>query len=355
LKELKIHLFGFLYKTVRYIVTKFIYLYQRITFQKKDLEPAVKIGDYALSLFFPLKNIFYNFKIPKEINIEIFNLDFKSPLIGSSFKSDENIISIWLEMGIGGVVLKTIMRDQRIGNKKPRLQETNVNGIKGLVNSLGLPGDGINEYSKKLKNSKIWNYNVPVGLSIGGNDVNEYLHNIDFLENTLLSKQKNYFYELNVSCPNIKNGKSIGENPNKLEDLIRKIKEITTVPLSLKVSPDWENKILKIIGEICRDSDKILINAGNTQFKNTKDLNLKKNQLSTWGGGFSGESIFKRTLEMVKLFSIFKIPIIATGGINNIDQIKLLRKEGASLYGMATSLIFNPYCIPKLNNSFKNV
>ena len=337
------------------MVTKTLYFFQRITFQKKDLEPAVKIGDYALSLFFPLRNIFYNFNIPNDINIEIFNLNFKSPLVGSSFKSDENIISIWLEMGIGGAVLKTVMRDQRIGNKSPRLQETNFNGLKGLVNSLGLPGDGIKQYSKKLENSKIWNYEVPVGLSIGGNDVIEYVNNIDFLESTFLSKKINYFYELNISCPNIKNGRSLGENPSELENMLRKIKSITDVPLSLKVSPDWNNKTLKIIGEISRDNDKVLVNAGNTQFKTTSQLNLKLNRLSTKGGGFSGESIFDRTLEMVILFSNFKVPIIATGGINNIEQIKILKDKGASLYGMATSLIFNPYCIPKLNNSIKNV
>lgn len=340
---------------VRFIVTKFLYIFQIITFRKRDLEPAVKIGDYALSLFFPLKNIFYNFNIPKDINIEIFNLNFKSPLIGSSFKSDENIISIWLEMGIGGAVLKTIMKDQRIGNKTPRLQETNINGIKGLVNSLGLPGDGIEQYSKKLKNSKIWEYEVPVGISIGGIDVNEYLDNIGFLETTFLSKRKNYFYELNISCPNIKNGKSLGENPSELENMLIKIRKITNKPISLKVSPDWNNKILRLVGEISRDNDKVLVNAGNTQFKTTNQLNLDINQLSTRGGGYSGEGIFDRTLEMVTLFSDFKIPIIATGGINNIEQIELLKDKGASLYGLATSLIFNPYCIPKLNNSFKNV
>ena len=207
MRKMRISLFSFLYKMVRFMVTESLYFFQRITFQKKDLEPAVKIGDYALSLFFPLRNIFYNFKIPNDINIEIFNLNFKSPLVGSSFKSDENIISIWLEMGIGGAILKTVMRDQRIGNKSPRLQETNLNGLKGLVNSLGLPGDGIKQYSKKLENSKIWDYEVPVGLSIGGNDVIEYVNNIDFLESTFLSKKINYFYELNISCPNIKNGR----------------------------------------------------------------------------------------------------------------------------------------------------
>ena len=247
------------------------------------------------------------------------------------------------------------MRDQRIGNEAPRLQETNINGVKGLVNSLGLPGDGIKQYSIKLENSKIWDYDVPVGISIGGNDVDEYLYNISFLESIFLSKRKSYFYELNVSCPNINNGRSLGENPEELENMLKQIKKISDVPLSIKVSPDWDNKILKLIGEICRDNDKVLINAGNTQFKTTKELKLKINRLSTNGGGFSGESIFNRTLEMVKLFSIFKIPIIATGGVNNIEQIRILKKEGASLYGMATSLIFNPYCIPKINHSFKNV
>ena len=87
--------------------------------------------------------------------------------------------------------------------------------------------DGIKQYSKKLDNSKIWDYEVPVGLSIGGNDVVEYVNNIDFLESTFLSKKINYFYELNISCPNIRNGRSLGENPLELENMLRKVQEIS--------------------------------------------------------------------------------------------------------------------------------
>jgi dihydroorotate dehydrogenase len=147
----------------------------------------------------------------------------------------------------------------------------------------------------------------------------------------------------------------LGENPAKLESLLKELRKFISVPFSVKVSPDWSNNTLDTIGEICRDNEKILINAGNTQFKTPEEVNLNKYDLTTKGGGLSGDSIFNRTLEMVKLYSKFKIPIIATGGISNANQIDLLKKEGANLFGMATSLIMNPYCIPKLNSTFRNV
>ena len=69
------------------------------------------------------------------------------------------------------------------------------------------------------------------------------------------------------------------------------------------------------------------------------------------GGGLSGAPIFKRTLEMVDLFSNFKNPIMATGGISSIHHVNAAKNVGASLFGMATGLVLNPYCIPKINSS----
>jgi dihydroorotate dehydrogenase len=67
------------------------------------------------------------------------------------------------------------------------------------------------------------------------------------------------------------------------------------------------------------------------------------------GGGFSGPALFDRTLEMVKLFSEFDLPIMATGGISNIHHIDAAKENGASLFGMATALVLDPYCVPKIN------
>ena len=68
------------------------------------------------------------------------------------------------------------------------------------------------------------------------------------------------------------------------------------------------------------------------------------------GGGLSGAPIFKRTLEMADLFSNFKNPIMATGGISSIHHVNAVKNVGASLFGMATGLVLNPYCIPKINS-----
>ena len=352
---MKIFLFSILYKFVRFLVTKILYLIQNISFQPKDLEPAIKIGDIGLTILLPIKKLIYNFNIPKNIGVEVYGLKFKSPLIGSSFKSDQNIISIWLRMGLGSAILKTIMKEKRLGNNRPRIQETNFEGNKCLINALGLPGIGIDQFSIKLSHSKIWNFKRPIGISIGGHSKEDYIENIKTIEEKIDLRKKSYFYELNVSCPNTVDGKTLGDNPIHLDSTIREIRKFINTPISIKVSPDSSNIILNSIGDVCRSNEQIIINAGNSQFKTSMQVNLDPNNLSKKGGGLSGKSIFNRTLEMVKIFSVFGVPIIATGGIDNFDQIRILKKEGAILFGMATSLILNPYCIPKINSALKNV
>ena len=68
---------------------------------------------------------------------------------------------------------------------------------------------------------------------------------------------------------------------------------------------------------------------------------MLKKVISMAGGGLSGTPIFRRTLEMVSLFPNFNIPIMATGGISNIDQVNAV-KRSRSLFGLATGLVLNP-------------
>ena len=352
---MRYNLLSLLYRTTRFVITKIFYFFQKIFLKPKDLEPAVKIGDKGLIFIYPLKKVIFDFDIPKNIELNIFNLRFKSPLIASSFKSNEKIISIWLRMGLGGAILKTVMKNKREGNKRPRLQDVNFKGDKGIINALGLPGIGIDDFSSKLNKSHLWDFKCPIGISIGGDSKEEYLKNILKLEKINKNNDNQYFYELNISCPNTKDGKTIGDDPHLLNQLIEQIRDQINTPISVKISPDSKNEIIQSIAEICKKFEKIIINAGNTQFKKTADVNLKSNYLSTNGGGLSGKPIFERTLEMVSLLSPYNIPIIATGGVDNAQKVKLLKQEGAILYGMATSLVLDPYCIPKINSILKNV
>ena len=132
--------------------------------------------------------------------------------------------------------------------------------------------------------------------------------------------------------------------------LLKDLRCATDKVISVKVSPDVSNKILKDIGYICSNIPKVLINAGNTKFMKPEHVGVDKYNYSMDGGGLSGSPLFKRTLEMVYLFSKFNIPVMATGGISSFEHIVAAKSAGASLFGMATSLVFNPYCIPKINS-----
>ena len=347
---MRANFFSFCYRFTRFLVTELLYLFQRILFKPKDLEPAVSFGDSVLSVFTPIGNPIFNYSIPGNQNIEIYDLNFPSPLIGSSFKSETSILNIWLKMGLGGIIFKTIMKYERSGNKRPRLQDAFILGEKGLLNSMGLPGPGIDTFSRSIAQSKLWNFNRPLGISIGGDSFAEYIENLTAIQNEMGNTSHSYYYELNISCPNTENGRTLGEAPTELDSLLSQIRNITSVPISVKVSPDLTDLSLNQIGEISEQHEKILINAGNTQFKTPELVGINPRAFSMKGGGFSGPSLLIRTLEMVKLFSKFKSPIMATGGLSTIHHVNAAKKSGAVLFGMATALVLDPFCIPKINS-----
>ncbi len=318
--------------------------------KKKDLEPAVRIGDKTLKVFSILGSLIYDFPIPKGKQVEIFDLKFPSPLIGASFKSEKAIMKMWMRMGLGGTIYKTIMSKKRFGNPFPRLQDAFYDGGKGILNALGLPGPGIDKFTKDILSSELWEFQRPIGISIGGDTEEEYIENIQKIEMVIDNKREQYFYELNISCPNTENGATICQHPNQLKSLLEVLRGELNKVISIKVSPDVSNDTLLEIGEIASLYEKIIINAGNTKFATPIEAGVDKLNFSMEGGGLSGAPIFQRTLEMVDLFSNFKNPIMATGGISSIHHVNAARNAGASLFGMATGLVLNPYCIPKINS-----
>ena len=348
---IRTYLFSFFYRITRFFVKTVVSFFQLILGRKQDLESIVDFGDKNLVRIDKYLGYFaYQFSIPQNLNFELYDLKFKSPLIASSFKSEKDLIGVWLKLGLGGAVLKTIMDKPRIGNARPRLQQVRLDRQSCLVNALGLPGEGVESFSSSITSSTLWEHGKPLGISIGGENYKEYISSFDILEKSLSSAEmRNYFYELNISCPNTDSGSCLGDNLEELENLIDYMKLNSSAVISIKISPDWDNKHLTHIGEIIAPKDKIIINAGNTQFKTTKYLGFKESSLPRGGGGLSGVAIFPRTLELVNLFSDMDLTIMATGGISTIHHLNAVRDAGASLYGMATSLIMDPYCIPKIN------
>ena len=324
---------------------------------KKDLEGAIIVGDKINHLLMnsPFKHLF-KFSIPNNIGTYLYNLNFPSPIIAASFKDDISALLQWQFVGIGGITYKTVLKNPSEGNKRPRIQEVSYNGSYALLNSLGLPTKGVDNFVNHFEHEQLLSFNRPIGISIGGDSVADYVQVFESINSKVESSPfDQFFYEINISCPNTEDGKCLSDDLNQLAFLLTKMRSLSSKVIVVKTSPDSnDNEILKIC-EILSSLGKSAINVGNTRYVSVESVGLKPNHFSKPGGGLSGPPLFDSTLERVKLInSNFKIPIIATGGIGNYDQVKAIIDNGARLIGMASRLVIDPFIIPQINNKLSH-
>ena len=161
------------------------------------------------------------------------------------------------------------------------------------------------------------------------------------------------YYEVNISCPNIKEGHDLSKELDLCNDLILFMRNHTDNVISIKLSPMQENNILKESAAMISQHQKMLINVGNTQFKTCKEVGLSQESISIGGGGLSGPRLFERTCEMVESLTSYNVPIIATGGISTPENVIEIIDKGASLVGLATALVMDPFVIVAMNKALE--
>jgi len=323
----------------------------------KDLERAIVIGDSLNHLLMnsPFR-YFFQFKIPNNIETELYNLSFPSPLIAASFKDDVSSLYQWQLMGLGGMTYKTVLKAPSDGNKRPRIQEINYNGGYGLLNSLGLPTKGVEYFIDNLENKKLLSFDRPVGISVGGDSAAEYLEVFKLVHSKVdsLSFDK-FFYEINISCPNTDDGKCLSDDLGGLSTLLNDIRSLCSNIIIVKVSPDSKKEDIFEICNLLSSIGRCAINLGNTKYITAESVGLNKKNFSKEGGGLSGAGLFENTLKNVQLVSShFDIPIIATGGVSTYDNVRAVLDKGATLVGMASQLVIDPFQIPLINNRLSN-
>lgn len=340
-------LFSFFYRAIRRQVINHTYRKQLREKRPRHLEDAVDIGDCLLKC---LPKWVYSFRIPDNIGITLYDLHFPSPLTLASFKSDMEIVRIWRDFGLGGVSTKGIMRYEREGNNKPRLQEVPSDSGYHLLNAMGMPGPGIELIIDDIDHSGILSAERPTGFNFGGNSLDEYKYNFDRLNVFLEDRACQYYFEVNISCPNTPEGQQFTKHPELLEDLLIHMRRKSCAVISVKVSPDLLDVDLLYFAKLVRKFPQTVLNCGNTSFRKCSQVGLPDDAISIGGGGLSGSDLYSRTLEMVRIASAV-LPVIATGGIDCAEKVKEVLDAGASLVGMASAVVRDPYCIPKINYS----
>jgi len=354
--DTKTQLLSLGYTSSRALLSSIVSGYQTLTNQPKDYETVISIGHKLLKNLGPLEGLLTKYDIPENLSTPFHHIQFPSPLILAAFEGDWEIIRIWSQFGLGGVTLKTILNDPRPGNPRPRIQSLQTPSGEALLNAMGLPGKGLKKYIQDLKRLKRIPSHKPIGFSVGGHSLDAYIQTTQTLLQTLtqtpLWKKRPYFIEVNISCPNTPDGQSFLKHPEFLDQYLKKIKaDFPDTIIGPKLSPDQSNEDLLTFAQITANYPLTFLTLGNTQYRSCISLGLDKNALSIGGGGLSGSPLFPRTLEMVTLLAPHNIPIIAVGGIKNAHQVKELQENGATLVGMATTVVQDPFQIPLMNHA----
>ncbi|MCW4019199.1 MAG: dihydroorotate dehydrogenase [Candidatus Bathyarchaeota archaeon] len=232
--------------------------------------------------------------------------------------------------GAGAVVTKSVGVAPRPGYPNP----TVVQASSGLINAVGLPNSGIDEYVNELTFAKTI-VKVPLIVSVFGYTAEEYA-----LVSRKAVEAGADALELNVSCPHVKfTGSEIGQNPKLLTDVIRRVKADIQKPVIVKLSPNVTD-----ITEIAKAAEKAgadALTVINTVRALAIDVETQSSILSNVRGGLSGPAIKPIGLRCVyDVFEAVKIPVFGCGGITSWRDAVEFFLAGASAIQVGTAMGF---------------
>lgn len=220
--------------------------------------------------------------------------------------------------GAGAVVTKSLSKEPWEGYSNPTIFSVNGNG---WLNAVGLSNPGASYFAKMISQ----NQDVPIIVSLVGSTEDDFDFMVKQFENV-----KVLAYELNLSCPHVaKVGLEVGDDPELVKKIVKKIKSVTTVPVIAKVGLGTTH-YLDTVAAAC-DAGIDAITAINTLRAMAIDVETQRPILSNKIGGLSGTPIKPIAVRCVyEISSEYKIPIIGCGGISNWKDAVEFLLAGAS-------------------------
>lgn len=269
-----------------------------------------------------------------DMSVTLCGIELKNPIIAASgtFAFAEQH-SWFIDVNqLGGIALKSLTPEKRIGNKPPRIAET----ANGIVNSVGLQNPGVDVFlSKTLK--KVEDLDTVIIANVAGRTIEDYITVIEKLNDTKLD-----MYELNISCPNVKlGGASFGTDTKSASEVVRVAKRASKKPLMVKLTPAAGDVIS--IAKAVEDAGADAVSLINTLPAMAVDARRRRPILGNITGGLSGPCIKPVALKMVyDVSKAIKIPVVGMGGImSGIDAAEFMLC-GATAVMTGTANISDP-------------
>ncbi|MFJ5761767.1 dihydroorotate dehydrogenase [Neobacillus sp. NPDC093182] len=275
------------------------------------------------------------------LNIQLPGLNLKNPIMPASgcFGFGREYSQFYDLSKLGAIMIKATTVEPRFGNPTPRVAETS----SGMLNAIGLQNPGLD---KVISNELPWlsQYDVPIIANVAGSLEEDYIEVA-----AEISKASNvHALELNISCPNVKTGGiAFGTIPEVAKQLTRKVKEVSEVPVYVKLSPNVTNIVE--MAKAVEDGGADGLTMINTLVGMRLDLKTGKPILANRTGGLSGPAIKPVALRMIyEVSQAVNIPIIGMGGIESAEDVIEFFYAGASAVAVGTANFVDPFVCPAI-------
>ena len=267
--------------------------------------------------------------------IKLKGLTLKNPVMTASgtFGYGEEYADFVDLSELGGIIVKGTTLHHREGNPYPRMAETPM----GMLNCVGLQNKGVDYFIETIY-PRIKDFDTNVIVNVSGSNIDDYVTaaaKIDALENIPS-------IELNVSCPNVKQGgMAFGVTCSGIEQVVKAVREVYHKHLIVKLSPNVTNIAEIALAAEAAGADSVSLI--NTLLGMAIDAETRKPILSMVTGGLSGACVKPVALRMVwQVSKAVKIPVIGLGGISSAtDAIEFLL-AGASAIQIGTANFIDP-------------
>lgn len=270
------------------------------------------------------------------LNVNFCNIEFPNPTVVASGYLGVTGASLanCVNHGAGGVTGKTLFMNERQGHPNPTI----LTFPGGVINAVGLSGEGIISAKKEFEKYRQLAPNNPIIGSIGGHGLDELIEVA-----RIMNEYPVDMLELNFSCPNVDGemGRPIACDPLLTAQAMKEVRKVVTKPVSVKLSPNVPD--IGLIAKHAEANGADAITAVNTMGPGMViDIQMRRPILSNKTGGVSGHAIKPIAVRCVwDIYRSVKLPIIGTGGIvNGKDAIEMLM-AGASLLGIGSAMVYH--------------
>ena len=269
------------------------------------------------------------------LKVNIGNLELKNPVMTASgtFGYGEEYTDFVDLSRLGGILVKGTTLEPRQGNDYPRMAET----PSGMLNAVGLQNKGVHYFVSDIY-PRIKEYDTNIIVNVSGSTIEDYVGCTE----ALVGLDKILAIELNVSCPNVKEGgMAFGTSCVSAAQVVKAVRKVYDKTLIVKLSPNVTDIAEIALAVEAEGADSVSL--VNTFLGMSIDAEKRKPRLSTITGGLSGPCIKPIALRMVwQVYNAVKIPVIGMGGISNWEDAIEFILAGSSAIQIGTYNFINP-------------